>query len=263
MDDAIDDEVSRPHVVRTLLLLLGAVAGLLVLGTVFGASSASADDGHDEQGSSSSLLGGVVSAVTETVAAPVHQTSAVVSHVIAQTSRPVATAIAETPVAGAAPDAASVTTPVSRVADTIVQNLVGGTALGEFIGPRPVAAVLGPVADLVDGSVTAAQDAGPSLTAPSALTTRTASADSPAIVALARPAVSGAAIADVSALGSRGDRVPPPPVDEVVSGAPSTAAVAAALAMLAAPVLLVLRRRSLLDRAVPGSPVSETDSSPD
>lgn len=229
VDDAIDDELSRPHVVRTLFLLLGAVAGLLVLGAVFGASSASADDGQDEQGSASSLLGGVVSAVTETVAAPVHQVSAAI---------PAADAVAEI----ASTSAASVTTPVARVADTIVQDLVGGTALGDLIGTQPAAAVVGPVAELAD---------------------RTASADSPAIAELARPAVTGAATADVSALGARGDRMPPPPVDEIVSGAPSTCVLAAALAMLAAPALLVLRRRGLLDRAVPGSPVSETDSSPD
>jgi hypothetical protein len=267
--------VGSPRAVRMLLLLLGAVFGLLILSTVFGSSSASADDGHEGQGSAgsvSSLLGGIVSTVTETVSAPVHQVGSAVSHAVAPVTHPVAAAVNRLPVAKPAADAvagisgepaASVTAPVASVVDDVIQRLVDATPLETVIGPRPVASVLDPVANLIDGTAAAVGGEALPIPGPLGVAVDAAAALGPVDAAVAGATNTSNSVITGAALGSLREVVPAAPMDELVSATSASGAMATALAMLNVPVLLVRRRSLLLSRAVPGSPVYDTDSSPD
>ena len=74
MDQGIVSPTTAGHYVRLALIFFASVLGLLVLGFVFGSSSASADDGGPDDGglvpAVAELAGGVVETVAP-VTAPV------------------------------------------------------------------------------------------------------------------------------------------------------------------------------------------------
>ncbi|MGN6503787.1 MAG: hypothetical protein ACTHKX_12920, partial [Pseudolysinimonas sp.] len=213
--------------------------------------------------------------VTDTVAEPVHHAGAAVSHAVAPVAHPVAAVATRLPVAQPVADAAndlaenpasSLAGPIASVSDDIVQRLVDATPLAPVIGPRPVASVLDPVAQLLDGSV--AVVGGPVLPGDVAwpLAPSATSAAQPVDATVATVTVTlpmRDTIVSGSALGGLFHPVPAAPDDELVSAASAGGAMATALVMFMAPALLVRRRNMRFERAAPGSPVYDTDSSPD
>jgi hypothetical protein len=158
--------------------------------------------------------------------------------------------------------ASALTDPVASAADDIVQRLIGATPLEPVIGPRPVASVLDPLAELLDGTVAAVSGAALPVEFPSALAASAAPAVEPAIAAVVGAVTARDSEISGDVLGLL-DTVPAGSGDEFISSASASGAMATALAILMSPVLLVWRRTLLRDRAAPGSPVYDTDSSPD
>jgi hypothetical protein len=255
------------HNARLLLIFFGAVLGFLALSFVFGSTSASADDGADSPDTLGSALGGIVSSVTD----PVAETVTVVTAAVAPVTEPVAATVAEVPVAAPVLDAlqataqaataSGITTPVAAALDGTITKILGSTPLGPVLGTTPVGSILHPVVVFIDGAVA---EAG-ALVVPGA-------AGFDATLALAAPAASAVAAsiatADVVSGAASGlldlARLATDPgttgsVGTAGGGAPLLAAIAGA-GFLA---LLVLRRPQLVSRDLPGSPVYDTDSSPD
>jgi hypothetical protein len=230
------------YALRLVLIFFGAVLGLLVLSFVFGSSSASADDGD-----------GLLSGVTDTVAeatAPVQTTVAAVTQTV-QT------------VTHAAP-AAAVTAPVAAVADAAVATVLEPTPLAEDLGTTPVGSLLEPVAKVIDDALAGTADAiGPvpgviatvaAIPATDVIDAAAASGTTLA-VAVIRGAASGTLDLGTAA-GAMGDT-------GISSVSAASGGLLAAVAGMGFIVLLALRRQIPAFRAMPGSPVYETDSSPD
>lgn len=274
MDQGISTE-PMSRALRLVLTFLAALFGLLLVSFVFGSSSASADDGSDTPDSLGDALGGLVSSVTE----PVGETLTAVTHAVAPVTQPVTAPVTQAPavapvthavaeVTHAAPVAA-ITAPVAQLIDGTLDKLLGGqaSALGDAVGPTPVGSILAPVAALLDGTVAEVGDVvapsvSPVTDAPQAAVS-VAAAVVPTMVA-AVPVVADKLI-DAAAGGSLVlEPAPPAPSDDGTVGLTSTgmtlfAATAGGMFL----ALLMLRRSTLVSRALPSSPVYETDSSPD
>jgi hypothetical protein len=231
------------HVLRLVLMLFGAVLGLLVLSFVFGSSSASADDGDD--GSLGSTLGGVV---TE-VAKPVHVATQAVAHTVSHATTAVTHAApAVTPVTKAATDAVAAVTEKAPATSILapVAPILTPIAGAVDEGLRDIGTAIGPVA----GGIAAGIDTATAIADPTIASTP---------VLIANTAVSGIAhgsltLPGVSAGGS----------DPGVSGASSAGSGLLATALAGGLfVLLAVRRQTRATPAMPGSPVYATDSSPD
>lgn len=225
------------HYLRLMLIFFGAVLGFLALSLVFGSSSASADDGADSPGALGSALGGIVSTVTE----PVSETVATVT---------------DTPTAPAAAPVAELAAPVVELLPPVLQPVV--------------APVLAPVTTLVDTTLTQVDTAilpviGPIVSAldtvaiPAVSMPQAVAAASGAHAIAGTAVVVGAATGAIDLLtGTAG------PADAGSSGtATGSGGLIAAAAGIGFLALLLMRRRIFGDRAMPGSPVYDTDSSPD
>jgi hypothetical protein len=218
------------HHVRLLLIFFGAVLGFLALSFVFGSSSASADDGG-----TTDPLGSVVG---ETLSAVI-------------------------PAAPAAAPVTAIATPATTVVDSTVTSL-----LGDVAGDAPATSIIVPVTALADTALAQIQDAAGPLLTPVTGTLIAVITPATALVSDAATASVAAASAPVPVLGiaagilgapdSGGLEHPDGTGATTASGA--LTATAAAFALFA---LLVFGRRSLTSAAVPGSPVYDTDSSPD
>ena len=248
MDQGISTAQAAPsapsYALRLVLVFFGAVFGLLVLGFVFGSSSASADEGDD------GLLSGVTGAVSTTVERVAAPVKSPVQAAPAKVSKAVQT------VAKSAP-AATTTAPVVETVDAVLEPVVG-----DALGSSPVGSLLDPVVTVIDDGLAGTVDAiGPvaGLLAPAPVIS---SAAPEAATALADAAetllISGAAsgVLVLTDLAPAGD-----------SGAVGATALGTGLvaAFLGAGlfVLLASRRLLLAGRGMPGSPVYATDSSPD
>jgi hypothetical protein len=256
------------HLVHMMLAALGAVLGLLVLSVIFGSASASADDGHDAEAPGGSLLGGVVSTLTDTATAPVQHAGAAVSHAIAPLTHAVApVSHAMAPLTHPVADAAQ-RLPVADAADDAIQDLVevaplDSVMLESIVGPRPVESALEPVVRLIDGTVSPVLDPELPATGRLGVAGNAVSLIDAGVTAVSGPTEAAAAVISGSALGRLLAAVPAAPDDQLVPTPSAGGAAAIAFAMLAAPALLVRRRGMPLDRFAPGSPVYDTDSSPD
>jgi hypothetical protein len=218
------------HCARLLLIFFGAVLGFLALSFVFGSSSASADDGG-----TSDPLGSVVG---ETLSAVI-------------------------PAAPAAAPVTAIATPATTVVDSTVTSL-----LGDVAGDAPATSIIVPVTALADTALAQIQDAARPLLTPVTGTLG-------AVIALATPLVPDAATASVATasapgaapgiatgmLGPDGSGGPGNP--DATAAATASGALTATAAGFALFALLLVGRRSLTSAAVPGSPVYDTDSSPD
>jgi hypothetical protein len=243
--DDVTGAAPAGRALRLALLLVGAVSGLLLISFTVGSSSASADDGGDSPASLGSVVGGVVSTVTDAVPAAAPVTNAV-SHVVHAVTH-------------SAP-ATTVVTPVAQVADEVVVSVLGE----EPLGTAPVGSLLTPVAAVIDKSLGGAADAiGPVFPAAVAdalaASAPTAADVTGAVLAVPAALVAGTAdgVVDLAAGGSllAGDAG----AGLTAPGSPLLAAVS-----LGGFVLLLTASRHLrTSRAMPGSPVYETDSSPD
>lgn len=261
-----------PRMLRLALGFLAALFGLTLLGFAFGSSSASADDGAGSPDSLGSALGGLVSSVAD----PVHRTVTTVTTAVAPATKPVAAAVSKPsssakPAADAvaevthAKPATTITAPVAELVDDTLAKLLDGTALGEALGPQPVGSVLAPVAELVDGSVAEVGDVvAPAPAADAAIPAVVATASATAVSALLAPVAVAHGVVSGSAAGSLVLDPAPSALQTGVSGFSSAGiTLLAAFASTGFLVLLLLRRTALLDRDLPGSPVFDTDSSPD
>lgn len=248
MDQGISAEAEAvtpaARALRLALLLVGAVSGLLLLSFAVGSSSASADDGDDSAASIGSVVGGVVATVTETVPAAAPATSTVGQVVQAVTH--------------SAP-AATVVTPVAEIADEVVVTVLGDEALGT----APVGSLLAPVAEIVDKSLGGAGDViGPVLETPTGIAAS-------ATAAAAQFDAASSAVTSVVVGTARGllDLAAGAPLLSGDAGSTGLASVGsplpAAVALGGFLLLLAMRRHTLPSRAMPRSPVFDTDSSPD
>ncbi|HWM32889.1 MAG TPA: hypothetical protein VNR36_01485 [Pseudolysinimonas sp.] len=264
MDQGID--FSRVgYALRLALLAVAAVLGLLILGAIFGSSSASAATADDDPAPSlGSTLGGVVHEVTE-VAAPVAAAIAPVAAPITAPAAPVTAPVTDAvETITASSPAASVTTPVAAVADTALvtatTKILGSELSDAVLGSTPVGSLLTPVAAAVDEALAGADDALVQTLRPAvAVLASNAAAVATVAQVLHTPALlagSADGVLPLEILGGQGD----PSVLGIAGGAsPLPAAVlGGGLALL-----LAAWRRGLLTPAMPGSPVYATDSSPD
>jgi hypothetical protein len=220
------------HHVRLLLIFFGAVLGFLALSFVFGSSSASADDG-----------------------APADPLGSVVAETLS--------AVAAAPDAPAATSVTAIATPATTVVDSTVTSLLGDAA-----GDAPVTSIIVPVTALADTALAQIQDAAGPLLTPVTGTLGAVIAPATELVSDAATASVAAASAPVPVLGiaagilgapdSGGLEHPDATGATTASGA--LTATSTAFALFA---LLLFGRRSLTSAAVPGSPVYDTDSSPD
>lgn len=228
------------HYVRLALLFVASVFGLLLLGFVFGSSSASADDGGPDDG-------GLVPAVAE-LAGGVVET-------IAPVTSPVAAVIplADVPLSPASTTLATVTT----VAPVV------GHALGSLPAAPFVGALVKAVDATIDSTIAAAVGTvttivGPVLNlVPIVIAPVTAEAATASIVAAG--AISGAAqglwLASPGPFGT----------GAIGASGPALTGFTLPAAALGAGFLVLLfsRRLGLVDSTLPVSPVYETDTSPD
>jgi hypothetical protein len=248
VDEIIPIETHSSHALRLLLVFLGALLGLLVLSFVFGSSSARADDGGDSPDSLGSAVGGVVADVTQ----PVQATITAVSHTVPAVA-PVAQAVHTITQAG---PAATITTPIAGVADATVTKILGEGA----VGTTPVGTLLDPVAQLIDDAVaTAGETVAPILGVGvhAALDAQGATLNAvPAMTSGLISGVAGGALDPQDFLGGAG----PTGLSGYTFGGSGPLVALAGLGFF---VLLAMRRSTFATRAMPGSPVYETDSSPD
>jgi hypothetical protein len=246
MNQAVAVPSASSRALRLVLVFFGAVLGLLVLSFVFGSSSASADDGDGLLGSFTEA----VDEVTEPVQATVTQTVQAVQAVTQ--SEPVATA----------------TAPIVAVVDSTVNTVVEPTILGDALGTTPVGSLLDPVTTVIDDALAGAVDTvGPvvgvieTVTVLPVFATDAAAAAITSVLSFAlSPTVIGGVATGVldlrdSALASGGVGLS--------SSSGSGLTLFAAVAGMGFLALLAMRRHALTYRAMPGSPVYETDSSPD
>lgn len=251
MDQGISTTPSA-YLLRLALVVCGVVFGLLVLSFLVGGSSASAAE-RDEPDSLGGLVGSVVSEVADAVP------------VVQPVTQPVVQVVQQ--VADAAP-ATTAVVPVAAVVDEAVAPVLETTGLDETLGTStPVGAILTPVAELVDTTLgTTATAIGP-VVLPVAQTAADAIAEAPVaatpLIELVAPIVP--VIVSGAASGQLGLAVSSIPLgaEDGLGGTASTPLLAAALAGAGFLVLLARRRQLDPGRAMPGSPVFETDSSPD
>ena len=253
MEETISTESNSAHVLRLALVFLGAVLGLLVLSFVFGSSSARADDGGDSPDSLGSAVGGLVSDVTE----PVQATVTTVNHAVAATPIVAAVQPVVAPVVAvthAAP-VSTITTPVAALADATIATVLGDTALGDALGTTPVGSILDPVVQVIEGPVAGTVELVTGAGVQAALDVQLAT--SQAVPTAASTLISGFADGALA-------------VQDGLTGSTTASGFSAggiglfaALSASGFLVLLAFRRQALIARAMPGSPVYETDSSPD
>ncbi len=229
---------SAGHYVRLALLFCATLLGLLVLGFLFGCSSASADDGGPDDGGLVPVVADVAGGVVETVA-PV--------------TAPVAEAI---PLAGV---------PLSPVATTVTTVTTIAPVAGDVLGSTPAGPLVGSVATTLDTTI---ESAVATLAGAVAPVVHLSSGIVPVAVAVQAAAASGiiAAVDLLSggAIGLVADRRGPSGIGSLASGASlSTTALPAAALGAGFLVLLFSRRLRLVSCALPVSPVYETDTSPD
>ncbi|MCU1416853.1 MAG: hypothetical protein JWP32_1027 [Schumannella sp.] len=260
MEETISTDVNAagPQTARLLrlaLVVLAAVLGLLVLSMMFGSSSARADDGGDSPDPLGTAVGGLVSQVTE----PVEATVTAVSHTAATTPATAPLVHTVTPVASAA----SIASPVAALADATdvtITKIFGGTPLGTPLGTAPVRSLLDPVVALIDGTIAIAGDTAgavvPIVVQPAVAAERAAVQAVPAVTSAL---VSGAAD---GALALR-DRLGGPGTSGSTGASPLGSGLLGAIAGAGFFVSLAVSRRTLAARAMPGSPIYATDSSPD
>jgi len=222
------------HYVRLALLFCATVLGLILLGSVFGSSSASADDGGTDDGGLVPVVADLAGGVVETVApvtAPVTEAIPLVDVPLSPAATTVATVTTIVPVAGHVLG----TTPAGPLVGTLTKTL--DTTLDTLTG------ALAPVVDLLSTAIpaTAAAQSAVGSTAP-------------AITAL----IAG------SAQGVWTDARDPFGTGSVASGTSLTTTALPAAALGAGfLVLLFSRRLRLVGSTLPVSPVYETDTSPD
>ena len=238
--------MTRGRSLRLLLTLLAVVFGFVLLGLVFGSSSASADEGPQDDGALP-----VVSALVTQVVAPV--TLPPVAIVPAAVVDAVATVTQAAPVA-------TLTAPLTATADGALDM-----ALGDALGSTPVASLLSPIVTVVDATVaTVAQGVVPALQLLPGLGSTVAG-----IAPLAAAASGTAAVAAELVSGTAHGTWPGAATPLGTGGIVSTGVASPTIALLAAAVgagffvLLFTRRLRPVDGALPSSPVYETDSSPD
>ncbi len=247
---------------RLALLFLAAVFGLVLLSLAFGSSPASADGGSHDSGlipAATELVADAVAPVTQAVAAlPV--AGGPVSSAASTVTDSLTTAAAHVP---AAP-AATISKPVSDAVDGALLKVFGQTVIGDALGPAPLGSVLLPVADVVDGTVEVIGDVlVPVLDVIPGLVSTGAGASAAAVTAsitsTAATAISGFAHGRWPIeLAPTGTGQP-----GASSASPTITVLPAAALGAAFFVLLFSRRLGLVDRALPASPVYETDTSPD
>lgn len=257
-------ETPHGHALRLALVFFGAVLGFLVLGMVFGSSSARADDGGGAPDSLGSAVGGLVSDVTQPVNAAVTSVSHTVTHAAASVpaAKPVVAPIAQATqsVLPTAP-AAAITSPVVQVADTAIAQLVGAGPLGDLLGDAPVATILEPVVGAIDGAVADGGDVIGSVTGVRVDSITLAASHTAAafVASTASAVVVGVAYGTLEPGGAVGGTGPAALIDLSPSGTGMLAALTGGGFL----VLLAMRRHHLTDRSLPGSPVFATDSTPD
>jgi hypothetical protein len=222
------------HHVRLALLFCATVLGLILLGSVFGSSSASADDGGPDDGGLVPVVADLAGGVVETVApvtAPATEAIPLVDVPLSPAATTVATVTTIVPVTGHVLG----TTPVEPLVGTLTKTL--DTTLDTLTG------ALAPVVDLLSAAIPA-------------------TATAQAVAASTVPAA-GALIAG-SAEGPWNDAREPFGTGSNASGASVTTTALPAAALGAGfLVLLFSRRLGLVHSTLPVSPVYETDTSPD
>jgi hypothetical protein len=237
------------RLLRLALVVLAAVLGLLVLSMMFGSSSARADDGGDSPDPLGTAVGGLVSQVTE----PVEATVTAVSHTVAAATTGTAPLVhTVSPVASAASPVAA----LADATDVTITKIFAGTPLGT----APVRSLLDPVVALIDGTIAAAGDtAGAVLPIVVQAAVAAEKAAVQAVPAMTSALVSGAAH---GALVLR-DRLGGSGTSGSTGAMPWGTGLLGAIASAGFFMMLAVSRRTLTTRAMPGSPVYATDSSPD
>ncbi|HEV7741129.1 MAG TPA: hypothetical protein VGO65_01795 [Pseudolysinimonas sp.] len=261
MEETISTDVNTAglHTARLLrlaLVFVGAVLGLLVLSMMFGSSSARADDGGDSPDPLGTAVGELVSQVAE----PVEATVTAVSHTVAAATPGTAPLVhTVTPVASAA----SIASPVAALADATdvtITKIFGGTPLGTSLGTAPVRSLLDPVVALIDGTITTAGNTAgavvPLVVQPPVAAERAAVQAVPAVTSALVSGAADGALALRDRLGGSG-------TDGSTGASPLGTGLLGAIAGAGFFVSLAVSRRTLATRAMPGSPVYATDSSPD
>jgi hypothetical protein len=222
------------HALRLVLITLGAVLGLLLLGAILGGTSASAAP-RDDQPTLGGVVGGVVSEVVDAVE-PATELVAPVTHPIV-TSPVVAPA-------------------VEPVLETVRATQPAVEAIDQSLGEA-----IAPVLDLLDRTLVV----GTGLVPPAVDLASPEPDAAPAVLAVTSPAsgTAGAAFFGIATgtvpLGPAG--APDDPA--VAAFSANGVAVSATLLGVGAIAVMALRRRPLPVPVVPGSPVFDTDASPD
>lgn len=254
MDQEI--ETSRiVHVARLALVALGLVLGFLLLSAVFGSSSASAatrdDDPNPAWGSTAGVL---VESIVEPVAVPV-------AHTTAHIAKPSTDAVQT--LAHAAP-AAAITAPLAAIADdstvAIATEIVGPEVADHVLAGGPLGTLLAPLAGFVDDTLAGA--AGTLTVSASAMTLADDAAPAVPTTVTSPVATAGAALIGIAAGVLDGATTDPGdgPAAGVAGG---SGLIPVALLGAGLFALLAIRRGLRLDPALPGSPIFDTDSSPD
>jgi hypothetical protein len=235
VDQGIVSPTTAGHYVRLALILCASVLGLIVLGFVFGSSSASADDGGPDDGGLVPVAADAAGGVVETIAPII------------------------TPMTAAIPLA---DVPLSPAATTLTMVTTIAPIAGDVLGPTPAGLVVGTLVKSVDSAVeTLTGVVGPVLNLLPVLTTVTHAVDV--------TAASGVSTAAGALLGSADglwqDLKGPFGTGAVSAAGPAVSNLTLPAAALGAGfvVLLFSRRLGLGNSAVPVSPVYETDTSPD
>lgn len=236
MDQGIVSPTTAGHYVRLALVFFASVLGLLVLGFIFGSSSASADDGGPDDG-------GLVPAVAELAGG------------VVETVAPVTAQVTE-----AIPLVDVPLSPAATTLDTVTEI---APVVGDVLGATPAGVVVGTLVKTVDEVVettvgTLTEIVGPVLQAVPVLPIAAAEAVASGIDGVVT-VVSG------DALGMWLNLTWPVGTGDIgtSSGALSTLTLPAAALGAGFLVLLFSRRLRLVDSALPVSPVYETDTSPD
>jgi hypothetical protein len=226
---------SAGHYVRLALIFFASVLGLLVLGFVFGSSSASADDGGPDDGGLVPAAADFAGDVVETVA-PV-----------------TATVVDAIPLADV---------PSSPATTTLATVTEVAPLAGKMLGAAPAGPLVGSLAKSVDATIeTLTAAVAPVVQLLTSLLPATATAQ--VLAASTVPAV-GAVIsgaADGVWLGAKG----PLGMGAIGASGPTVSNTVLPAAALGAGFLVLLfsRRLRLVNNALPVSPVYETDTSPD
>jgi hypothetical protein len=240
MDQGIVVSTSAGHYVRLALIFVASVFGLILLGLVFGSSSASADDGGQDDGGLVPVVAELAGGVVETIApvtVPVAAAVPLADVPLSPASTTIATVTSVAPVVGhalgslpAAPFVGALVKAVDATIDATIAAAVG-----------TVATIVGPVLNLVPIALApvAAEAAGASIISAGAIS---GAANG---LWLATPGPSG-----TGAVGASGPAMTNFTLPAAALGAGFL-------------VLLFSRRLGLVDSALPVSPVYETDTSPD